>query len=116
MMRSLPLLLLASLGAGAALADAPDAGKRTFDRVCSACHLNDLSEAPQLKQPAMWTARVAKGRDALYHSALNGFTGASGEEMPPRGGHPELSDAEVRAAVDFIVSTVSTPTTTRNTP
>jgi cytochrome c5 len=107
MMRSLSLLFAASLGAGAALADAPPAGKRIVDQVCSACHANDLSEAPQLKQPAMWTARFAKGRDALVHSALNGFTGPTGEEMPPRGGRPELTDADIQAAVDYIISTVN---------
>jgi cytochrome c5 len=116
-MKRAAFILAACLASAPASADAAG-GKRTFDRVCSACHANAISEAPQLKQPAAWTARLAKGRDALYHSALNGFTGASGEEMPPRGGRPELSDDEVRAAVDFIVSTVSTPPTTteRTTP
>jgi len=107
-------LIAACLAAGAvSAADASPEGKRIFDRVCSACHANDLSEAPQLKQPAMWTARLAKGRDALVHSALNGFTGPTGEEMPPRGGRPELTDAEVMAAVDYIISTVNPE---RNTP
>lgn len=107
--------IAACLIAAPALADEAG-GKRTFDRVCSACHANDLSEAPQLKQPAMWTARLAKGRDALYLSALNGYTGATGEEMPARGGRPELTDDEVKAAVDFIVASVSTPTPERTTP
>lgn len=113
MMRSLLLVFACALGADAALADAPPAGKRIVDQVCAACHANDLSEAPQLKQPAMWTARLAKGRDALVHSALNGFTGATGEEMPPRGGRPELTNAEVTAAVDYMISTVNLK---RNTP
>lgn len=113
MMRSLFLLFVASLSADAALADAAPAGKRIVDQVCSACHANDLSEAPQLKQPAMWTARLAKGRDALVHSATNGFIGPTGEEMPPRGGRPELTDADIQAAVDYIISTVNPE---RNTP
>lgn len=104
MVRSL-IVLAVCLASDAAIAAAPD-GKRVFDRVCSACHANDLSEAPQLKQPAMWTARLAKGRDALYHSALNGFVGPTGEEMPARGGRPELSDADVKAAVDYIIETL----------
>lgn len=105
MLRSL-LVFAVCLETGGALADASLAGKRTFDRVCSACHVNDLSEAPQLKRPAMWATRITKGRDALYRSALNGFVGPTGEEMPPRGGRPELSDAEVKAAVDFIIETI----------
>ena len=33
--------------------------------------------------------------------------------VPPRGGRPELTDAEVMAAVDYIISTVNPE---RNTP
>jgi cytochrome c5 len=108
------LFLAACLTPGPAFAsDAPVEGKRIFDRVCSACHANDLSDAPQLKQPPVWTARLAKGRDALHHNAINGFVGTTGYELPPRGGRPELTDAEVRAAVDYIISTVNI---TRTTP
>ena len=106
-MRSL-FVIATCLMAGGSVADGLPEGKRIFDRVCSACHANDLSEAPQIKQPAMWSTRITKGRDALYHSALNGFIGPTGEEMPPRGGRPELSDAEVKAAVDFIIETIHT--------
>lgn len=105
MLRGL-LAFVVCLETGAARAEAVPVGKRVYDRVCSACHANDLSEAPQIKRPAMWTARIGKGRDALYHSALNGFVGPTGEEMPARGGRPELSDAEVRAAVDYILQTL----------
>lgn len=108
------LILMACLTAGTALAaDSPPQGKRIFDRVCAACHANDLSDAPQIKQPSMWTARIEKGRELLYRHAIEGFTGATGEEMPPRGGRAELTDAEVKAAVDYIVSIVNT---TRTTP
>ncbi len=113
-MRRLILILMAPcLAAGAVQADGPSEGKRIFDRVCSACHANDLSEAPQLKQDATWAPRIAKGREVLYRHALNGFVGPTGEEMPPRGGRPELTDAEVKAAVDFVFTTV---TSRRNTP
>lgn len=107
------LLIAAGLAAAPlSAADAPAEGQRIFARVCSACHANDLSEAPQLKQPAMWTARIAKGRDTLLAHALNGFVGPSGEEMPPRGGRPELTDAEVSAALDYIIATVNPSRTT----
>lgn len=90
-------LLLAS---GAALAD----GKAVYDSVCSACH--NPAVAPTMKSPgfgdkAAWAPRIAKGMDALYASALNGVPGTA---MVAKGGNPALSDADVKAAVDYMVN------------
>lgn len=110
-------LLIASVLFG--IAGARAAGYPEFDEptlktgrgiwlgTCEACHANSMSEAPQAKNPAAWEPRIAKGREALYASALNGFTGKSGEEMPPRGGNSNLSDAEVKAAVDYMLKLVA---------
>ncbi|MEW6120114.1 MAG: c-type cytochrome [Pseudomonadota bacterium] len=102
-MRIVSTMLLALAVSPAGAAETHAEGRRIFTQVCSACHANAMSEAPQVKQADAWKPRLAKGRDALYLSALNGFVGASGEEMPPRGGRPDLKDDEVRAAVDYIV-------------
>ena len=40
-MRVAPALLFTLLGAGAALAQAPDAGRRQFETVCASCHGGD---------------------------------------------------------------------------
>jgi cytochrome c5 len=80
-------------------------GREIWLGTCYDCHANPLSEAPQAKRPEAWAGGVAKGREALYRSALNGFAGAS--EMPPRGGNPSLTDAEVRAAVDYMLKLVA---------
>ena len=47
--------------------------------------------------------RVAQGSDTLYDHAINGFTGAAGF-MPQKGGRLDLSDQEVRDAVDYMVT------------
>ena len=39
----------------------------------------------------------------MYANAINGFQGATGM-MPGKGGNPALSDEEVKAAVDHMVS------------
>jgi cytochrome c5 len=42
--------------------------------------------------------RAQKGEDVLVHSAVNGLNA-----MPPRGGRADLSDEQIRAAVEFML-------------
>jgi cytochrome c5 len=76
-------------------------GKGVFDKVCTACHSAGVAGAPKLGDKTAWAPRIKEGKDQLYASALKG-KGA----MPPKGGNPALADADVRAAVDYMVSTV----------
>lgn len=73
---------------------------------CEACHANDVAGAPLVTNRAAWTPRVAKGRNALYRSALGGLIGPKGTQMPPRGGNDKLTDSEVKAAVDYMLAIV----------
>lgn len=84
-----------------------DVGKGVFDKVCSMCHGVPAMAAmiPQTGDAAAWEARIAKGKETLYSNAINGFTGDLGM-MPPRGMGANLTDDEVKAAVDYIISTV----------
>ncbi|NQV86048.1 MAG: cytochrome C, partial [Woeseiaceae bacterium] len=45
----------------------------------------------------------AQGTDVLTQHALLGFAGSTGY-MPEKGGRLDLSDAEVEAAVDYMIS------------
>jgi len=85
--------------AGAAAAGGSDAGKATYDKVCTACHGSGVAGAPKFGDKAAWAPRVAQGKDALYNSALHGKNA-----MPPKCGMASLPDADVKAAVDYIVS------------
>jgi cytochrome c5 len=82
----------------AAAAGAAD-GKKVFDSTCTACHATGVAGAPKLGDKAAWAPRIKQGMDALVQSALKG-KGA----MPPKGGNASLSDADLRAAIDFMVS------------
>jgi cytochrome c5 len=88
----------------------PDArlkqGRAIWLATCEACHANDVAGAPLVTNKAAWAPRVAKGKDALYKSALGGLTGPKGTQMPPRGGNDKLTDVEIRAAVDYMVALV----------
>jgi cytochrome c5 len=74
-------------------------GKAVYDKVCFACHVQGLAGAPKLDDKAGWAPRIKQGTDTLVQSVIKG-KGA----MPPKAGNPALTDAEIRAAVDFMVS------------
>lgn len=82
----------------AAAAGAAD-GKKVFDSTCTACHSTGVAGAPKLGDKAAWAPRIKQGMDTLLQSALKG-KGA----MPPKGGNASLSDADVKAAIEFMVS------------
>jgi cytochrome c5 len=68
-----------------------------------ACHGTGVAGAPKLGDKADWMPRLTQGKQVLYEHAIKGYTGAKGV-MPPKGGATNLSDEEVRAAVDFMVA------------
>ena len=78
-------------------------GQQVYQTTCVACHDAGIAGAPKVGDKSQWAKHVAKGREALYASALNGVQGSTGV-MPPKGGNPGLSNAEVRAAVDYMVA------------
>jgi len=84
-----------------------ETGEEIWKGTCAACHTEPLSGAPLVTDKAAWAARLSKGKAALYRSALAGFSGPKGTGMPARGGNPSLTDEEVRAAVDYMVSRTS---------
>jgi cytochrome c5 len=107
-------MLLATLAASAAaqrafpeFADASlKHGRTVWLGTCEACHANDVAGAPLVKDKSAWKPRLAKGKEALYKSALGGLTGPKGTQMPPRGGNDKLTDVEVKAAVDYMMAIV----------
>ena len=74
-------------------------GKATYDAVCNVCHGAGVAGAPKFADKAAWAPRVKQGAAQLHANAIKG-KGA----MPPKGGNPSLSDADVSAAVDYMVS------------
>jgi cytochrome c5 len=88
--------------AAAAAAGKPD-GKKVFEGTCSVCHGAGIAGAPKFGDKALWAPRIAQGVNVLYTHAIGGFTGKGGM-MPPKGGNTSLSDADIKAAVDYMVA------------
>ena len=78
-------------------------GQKVYQASCIACHGAGIAGAPMVGNAAAWTSRIEAGADSLYTNAINGFQGSSGV-MPGKGGNAALSDDEVKAAVDYMVS------------
>jgi cytochrome c5 len=82
-------------------------GRGVWMGTCRNCHLLGISGAPAVSDYAAWAPRIEKGRQVLYHSALNGIKDSEGKyRMPPRGGNAQLKDEQVRLAVDYMLASV----------
>ena len=68
-----------------------------YGSVCAVCHGTGAAGAPIPGSPLM-AERAAKGTDALTQSAISGLNA-----MPPRGGRADLSDEQVRVAVEYMI-------------
>ena len=79
-----------------------ETGKTVYSQKCVACHGTGATGAPRLDD-ASWSERQAQGMDVLYGHAIKGYQGTKGY-MPAKGGFMGLSDDEVKAAVDYMLS------------
>lgn len=78
-------------------------GAEVYEKSCGICHSGGIAGAPKTGDVEVWSKRLEQGMDTLVAHAINGFTGDGGM-MPPRGGNSELTDQEVKAAVEYMVS------------
>lgn len=98
---------LAAVQAGMAAEARPLTGPQVYNTVCIACHSPPgVGGAPALGNVEAWAPRLEQGMDTLIAHALNGFSGKTGI-MPRKGERPDLSDAEVAAAVRYMVEQVA---------
>ncbi len=79
----------------------PADGKKVYETTCVVCHGTGVNNAPKFGDKNAWAPHLHHGVDELYQTALKG-KGA----MPPKGGNLTLPDADVKAAVDYMVGAV----------
>ena len=103
------LLIAALLGAILALVLLPSTsaldGKTVYESACAACHATGVLGAPKFASAVDWAPRIKQGAAALYQSALKG----TAKGMPPKGGRDDLSDADIKAAVEYMIGQVDQP-------
>lgn len=96
----LPILLLCAATANAA---SPQA---LYGESCAHCHTPGISNAPKLGDSGEWSQRIRPGMKLLYRAAIEGVPNTT---MAAKGGHRELSDADIRTIVDFMVAAAALP-------
>jgi len=76
-------------------------GEEVYKATCSICHDDGSGRAPRLTSRDEWQPRWQRGRAAMHDAALKGVPNSA---MVAKGGFSKLSDADVKAAVDFILA------------
>jgi cytochrome c5 len=73
-------------------------GEEIVKMKCAECHETGKYNAPRIGDKSAWIPRLKPGFDSLVQSAIHGH-GA----MPARGGMPDLTDAEIRSAIAYMI-------------
>lgn len=95
--------LLPALTASLAAATTP---AEHYVKLCAMCHLPGAHGAPQVGDREDWAQRLRPGLNMVYRNSIQGIPNTA---MMAKGGHTELSDAEVRAIVDYMVAASAVP-------
>ena len=80
---------------------AADAGAKLYESNCKVCHSAGLLDAPKYGDAAAWTARLTKDKETLYMHSAKGFN-----KMPAQAVNG-VTEAQVKAAVDYMLASVS---------
>ncbi|WP_233574756.1 c-type cytochrome [Stagnimonas aquatica] len=78
----------------------PLTADQVFAQACSACHNAGVLGAPKVGDKADWSKRLAAegGFDGVVAKAISGKN-----QMPPRGGNPDLTDDEIKITVKLML-------------
>lgn len=80
---------------------AADAGATLYESNCKVCHDAGLLNAPKYGDQMAWSTRLSKDKETLYMHSAKGFN-----KMPAQAVNG-VSEAQVKAAVDYMLASVS---------
>lgn len=75
-----------------------DTGKHIYETKCVVCHATGVAGAPKLGDKAIWSPRIATGIKTLLDHVKNGY-----KAMPPKGTCTDCSDADLQAAINYMI-------------
>lgn len=90
---------------GEAAIEAHRSGAAIYQRYCFSCHAAGVAGAPRTGDAEAWSPRMAKGRDALLRSTIDGMVG-----MPAMGLCFDCSEQELVDAIGHMSGTALAPT------
>ena len=73
-------------------------GQETYEAACASCHDTGEGGAPAIGDAAAWS-----DRSGLWVAVLTDHAKAGYLDMPGKGGHGELTDESVSAAVEYML-------------
>lgn len=94
-----PIARVTLAAASSGVAKGSRTGEQVVSAVCSACHGSGALGSPKIGDAAQWGPRIGQGLDGLLKSALNGKN-----QMPARGGNPDLTDDEIARAIVYMTN------------
>jgi len=74
------------------------AGQEVYEHACASCHAQGLDGAPVLGDRDAWSPR-----SDLWTAVLSGHAKAGYLAMPEKGGHSELTNEQISAAVEYMM-------------
>jgi cytochrome c oxidase cbb3-type subunit 3 len=73
-------------------------GQDVYEKACAACHDQGEGNAPAIGDQTAWSER-----SDLWTAVLSAHAQAGYFNMPEKGGHGELTDEQVSAAVEYMM-------------
>ena len=74
-------------------------GQHRYEETCHVCHGPGLAGAPKFQDASDWAPRIAEGIEILVQHAIQGY-----KAMPAKGTCMNCSDAEIKQAVEYMIS------------
>ena len=79
-------------------------GQRLYEQHCASCHAKGVSyDAPKVGDQATWQPIIKQGVDSVILHTINGYG-----RMAPRGGCTQCNDAQIKAAVKYMIQNSQT--------